>query len=83
MKPNDGGPAFPTIQTGHNAGIEFTYTQDGMSQRALFAVIAMNGIVSSGRVMNIDGKPAKKQKEIAEASVLLADALIEELEKET
>lgn len=72
-KTNDGGPAFPETRkekTGFTAYEETVY-YEGMTLRDYFAAKAMNGIVGTKYVPKL----------IAEWSYQVADAMIEEREK--
>lgn len=67
-KPFDGGPAYPVI-----AENGLGHISDGMSKREAFAMAAMQGMIGSGTVFGLD--------KVATVSVVMADALIAELEK--
>ena len=70
-KQNDGGPAFPTIET--VIGPNHTYTAEhlGMSLRQYYAGQAMLGFIASNSTGNI-----------SRASVVEADNLLAELRRE-
>ena len=69
-KPNDGGPAFPQ---GYLDGPEVD--PSGMSLRAWFAGMAMQGLITNPDTVS-------EVEIVAKFSIQYADALIAELEKE-
>lgn len=77
-KPNDGGPAFPQqIPPGHYA--TGRAASSGMSRRDLFAGQAMMGLLA------YPGHPGEEKQtfgNVVDTSVLYADALIAELDKD-
>lgn len=84
LKPNDGGPAFPNRLFAESEGT------DGMSLRAHFAGLALQGMMANGFMPNQAIHTharylAQKDKDYnyAAAAVEMADALIAELAKET
>lgn len=73
---NDGGPAFPNarlISAGPRGEYEVTVPIGGMSLRAYFAGLAMQGLMADP---NEDGD----SETIARKSIAVADALIAALE---
>ena len=72
MNNNDGEPAFPYIlPSNHNGG------KSGMSLRDYFASKAMQGIISSGKLIL-----ASDFKSISRNAYSIADRMIEERKKE-
>ena len=84
-KTKDGGPAFPTTREIRDSSGQLCGTESfpGMSLRAWLAGMAMQGICSTltpERVKeHYDGTLGGKI--VAKASVVIADAMIAELEK--
>lgn len=79
---NDGGPAFPGEQVSvfipnelKEKAEAFTVKLNGMSLRAYFAAKALQGLVASAR------SSMYAPIDYAKDSILIADALIAELEK--
>lgn len=73
MSANSNHPAFPFPPPSSNTGPEESY--HGLSKRELFAVMAMQGLLSDPEVKGTAQK-------IAAGSVGYADALLAELAKE-
>lgn len=87
MKPNDGGPAFPSDGYVRAADGE-VYEMErcgGLSKRDWFAGKAMEGLLSDAKA-NLAGPPADSAKtpaqHVAKTAVQIADAMIAELEKD-
>ena len=78
MKTNDGGPAFPSQQRLENDGMWNQSYEPGMTYREYVAAQALAGfcLQATGRY---EKGPCNHA--IVERSVVLADALIAELEK--
>lgn len=70
-------PSEGTRQT--NNGKMYVYNE-GISKRELFAAMAMQGLLSNSHIIQIHQKGAIDW--IAEHSILQADALLNQLEKE-
>jgi hypothetical protein len=87
--PSDGGPAFPcdwkdfSPTTGEQVAREQYF---GMSLRAYFSVQIINGLLSNASYMTeaakaTDSKPGQLSEMLSKFSVIMADALMEELNK--
>lgn len=74
---NDGGPAFPSLTTGHSTsdGEWMPDETDGMSLRDWFASFAL--------IVLADTRVPTRADLIAEAAYTLADAMLREREKAT
>ena len=74
--PPDGGPAFPRFTS--------SSTMDGMSLRAYIATAALQGMLAGPTWQPNDAEPELSgTQRYAKQAVLLADALIAELNKPT
>ncbi len=60
------------------AAENFGYCMGGLTKRALFAAMILQGYISSGRKFTVI---SAKETSLEEAAVRAADALLEELEK--
>ena len=83
-KPNDGGPAFPsiigTIDAATGRLTSENIIQPSLSKRELFAAMAMQGVLGNNDYQHAFGS-RESYKICARDSVTYADALLAELEK--
>lgn len=77
MSTSKNPPAFPSPPGSlDSVGIDFDH---GMSLRDYFAAAAMNGLLSSGTVLTVDGKNL----EYSAGAYFIADSMLAEREKKT
>lgn len=78
-------PAMPQAATkdGYacNYGSSELQVPTGLTKREMFAMHAMQGLLSDGSYVELYETPDEWRKNITEASVEFADALLDELEK--
>ena len=78
MSINTGGPAFP--HQDWDATIHSPRREHGMSLRAYFAGLAMQGLYAGGAFEEME--VFNQRRNVVSAAILAADHLIAELEKE-
>lgn len=75
-------PAMPTALTEYTPdGKEYTQEYEGLTKREMFAMHAMQGLLSDSDYADSYETAKEWRKNVSEAAVEFADALLKELEK--